>query len=170
MRISLLKTAPPLPSSRLPPRLSRPLVPLSIAACCVAGLWLIVCQFELWHITGSNPSSPTAHRRTFKAPTVAPSAALHHSLQSDRAFHGNVTFLLVLASRVRLLHCTDPPPPHTTTTWLGCYICAAALRRATDRNYCCLSSEIWKLFVSTQAVKEPLSQVSKTNNISDFKG
>lgn len=169
MRISLLKQAPPLPSSRLPPRLSRPLVPLSIAACCVAGLRVIVCQFELWHITGSNPSSPTAHRRTFKAPTVgsfccSPSLpTVGSSVSRERHLFSGISFPCKTASLHR-----HPPP--TTTTWLGCYICAAALRRATDRNYCCLSSEIWRPFVSTQPVKEPLSRVSKTNNISDFKG
>lgn len=65
------KTAPPLSLSSLPPRLSRLFVALGNAVHCVAGLRLIVCQFELWHIRGPNPSPPpTEQRRTFKAPAV----------------------------------------------------------------------------------------------------
>lgn len=52
------KTAPPLSLSCLPPRLSRLFVALGNAVHCVAGLRLIVCQFELWHIRGPNPSPP----------------------------------------------------------------------------------------------------------------
>lgn len=43
--------------------------------------------------------------------------------------------------------------------------------RATDKNYCSVSSEILRSFKfpSAQPINKPLSRVSKTNNINDFK-
>lgn len=129
--ISLWKSSTSSLPPSLPPRLSRLFVALGNAVHCVAGLRLIVCQFELWHIRGPNPSPPPQLNRGahLKPRQWAPSAAPNHSLQSHQVFHRNATFLLVIASRVRGLQCRKhrhPHPPHPTHpcthahTWLGC--------------------------------------------------
>lgn len=50
------------------------------------------------------------------------------------------------------------------------YMCCS-FTRAVDKNYCSLSSEILRPFIfpSAQPINKPLSRVSKTNNINDFK-
>lgn len=58
-----------------------------------------------------------------------------------------------------------------TPSWRGLRCRRAAALRAADKNYCSFSSAIPRplIFPSARPINKPLSQVSKTNNINDFK-
>lgn len=61
---------------------------------------------------------------------------------------------------------------NTETPLSGVVLCIVDdFTRAIDKNYCSLSSEILRPFIfpSAQPINKPLSRVSKTNNINDFK-
>lgn len=158
------KTAPPLSLSSLPPRLSRLFVALGNAVHCVAGLRLIVCQFELWHIRGPNPSPrtpppPTEQRRTFKAPAVGSFCCsqsfltVGSSVSRERRISIGNSFPCKSASTQKTQTPTSPHPTHTYTHTPGEDVWAAASRWATDRNYCWLSSEIGRCAACQEASK-----------------